>query len=192
MNQNIGAAILIGGKSSRMGIAKDKLFLTQICTAVNGLRDKYISVNKAQNPNISGFSAIFDCCDDIGPIGGILSCLEATDCDALLILACDMPLYSKYEVDEILNIYNGEDILIPCTSRNMGTAGTAGGYEPLAGIYSRNCIQTIRDHIASGNYRLRSLFTEPALSFGTYTPAHAEAFTNINTPDEYQHYQAER
>ncbi len=181
---NVGVAVLAGGRSRRMGMPKSDIvipgdgrtLLDRICDEMSFFDDRYLSLRKGQACSRHDYRRIDDLYEDIGPMGALCSLLSAAETDALLVLACDMPAYMKAHALRMLNSYQGEDILIP---------RTAGGYEPLAAIYSRRMLPLIRKRIGEQCYRLVSL-TEMTDRVREINEEDAGPFRNINEIKDLQ------
>ena len=161
----IGAAVLIGGRSSRMGRPKedmiipgsDMTFLDHICNEVDScfggcLYKRYLSVRKGQLRERKGYLSVEDIYDDIGPLGGLVSVLKRASvdgCDALLLLACDMIRYKGEEIKRICENYAGEDILFARTEKTV--------LQPLASIYGTGILETAQRQTGSDDHRMRKL-----------------------------------
>lgn len=182
MDKNIAVAILMGGKSRRMGIRKDTVrlesgetFLQRICRECAGYKERVISVNAMQHDidNFAqrhGYKVIEDIYDDYGPMGGIISVLSGIESNAVLIVAVDMINIKREHIDSLLSCYNGEKIL---------TAVSGSGTEPLFSIYSKECLPDFQKAVSSGNYSLRK-FIENISNRKIYFD-NDEIFENINT-----------
>ncbi len=184
----IAAAVLIGGRSKRMGSPKDEMiidgdgrtFLRKICDEIDScfpefIIKKYISVRKGQKSKISGYTAVEDKYDDIGPMGGLVSVLQAAEkdgIDALLLLACDMIRYDAHEIEAVCRAYNGEDILWARTDRIH--------IQPLASIYSVCILDAALDQILENDHKMRDLAGK-VKNVRYFDSSSAEAYININT-----------
>ncbi len=187
----IAAAILIGGRSSRMGSPKEDLiikgdgrtFLDRMCDEVDNcfgkcLCGRYLSVRKGQFGKRNGYMSVEDKYDDIGPMGGLVSVLSkaASDgCDAVLLLACDMINYTDREIMRICAGYEGQDILFARTDGR--------DIQPLASIYSTGMKEAAAKMAGAGDHRMRNLMAA-AESVGYYDAKDAGAYTNVNTPED--------
>lgn len=185
----IAAAVLAGGRSTRMGRPKENMiiegdgrtFLDKICDEADAcfgdcIAARYLSVRRGQDLSRDGFFAVEDKYDDIGPLGGLISVLTAASdagMDAVLILACDMIRYTEDEIRRICDSYMGEDIL---------WARTAGrDIQPLASIYSTKILSAAISQAGEGMYRLRDL-DKRCKNTGFYDSADTGAYENRNTP----------
>lgn len=98
--------MLAGGLSTRMGQDKAKLKLanqtTLSCavTMLEGLQlDRVVVSGQYQD-----YPSIVDIHENLGPLGGIYSCVAALQdkCDAIFVLPVDMPLLTLYECQQLL------------------------------------------------------------------------------------------
>ena len=190
-DHRIAAAVLIGGKSSRMGRPKEDIvipkdgrtFLDRICDEVDVcfgtcLCKRYLSVRKGQTRAKDGFIVVEDEYDGIGPLGALVSVLNraAEDkCDAVLLLACDMICYPASEIIKICGEYKGQDILFARTDKE--------NLEPLASIYGVNLTETARMMAESGEFKLRAL-TQYSDNISYYDSDDPGAYKNVNKPDQ--------
>ena len=184
----LAAAVLIGGHSKRMGRPKENImiegdgrtFLEKICDELD-LSDeifsgrKYLSVRKGQKITRTGYVSVEDRYDDIGPLGGILSVLEAAKrdgCDGVLVLACDMIHYTRHEAEGICSSYNGEDILWARTGGKK--------IQPLASIYGVNILSEVQRAADEGRFRIRDLEMQ-VKNTRFYDSSDTAAYDNINS-----------
>ena len=150
--------LLAGGKSKRMGIDKafidfqgSKLYeyplniLQEFCTEV------IISSSDKRFKN-TGHNVIPDIIDNIGPIGGIYTCLQKIKDQKALIMSCDIPFITA-EFISFLSCISGEhDITVGVNKNNQP--------EPLAGIYNKRILKKIEAQINSENYKINHLFKD--------------------------------
>ena len=184
MNNQVSVAILVGGRSSRMGRPKERIilkgntdFMTGICQEFDDSFNRYLSVNPGQNYAVNGYQNVTDKYGNIGPMGAILSVLEMSGTPAVLVLACDMPFFGCSDALKLINEYRGEDVLL---------AETKSGIQPLAAIYSQAAAVWLKKYMDEGNYRLRE-----AIFHMNYRKIYFEdekPFININTEDELNKY----
>ena len=182
---DIAFSVLLGGMSSRMGSDKAKLkiksdsgeltFLEHLARELNDFDEKYLSINSSQDYSLEGFTNITDFFQNIGPLGGIYSVLQASQKQYVLFVACDMPKLTKKAISYLINEWNREDM---CISR------TANGRQPLVGIYSKACIPFIKDMIDKEIYRPGMLFDSVKSKLVDMSDFE-DCFANINTVDDY-------
>jgi len=182
----IGALILAGGKSSRMGANKaylrlgGKTFLARISEQLSEFEEVLLSVDKAGNDADQGLTLVEDMHPSTGPIGGLFSALRACRSDGLLAIGCDMPLFRK-ELWEYMSAFvdDGHDAFV-LTSRS-------GQRQPLCAIYRVSAAQILEGQIEAGNYRLMDALDkmrvrEIPLRHSVFPDEIAEG---VNTPEEY-------
>jgi molybdopterin-guanine dinucleotide biosynthesis protein A len=185
----IAAAVLIGGHSTRMGRPKESVviegdgrtFLDKICDETDAcfgscISGRYLSVRRGQQASRNGYITVEDEFDDIGPLGGIISVLEAAGrdgIDAVLILACDMISYTENEIRNVCGAYNGEDILWARTDGSI--------IQPLASIYKVGVLRDAKSLAQEGVYRLRELDGRCKRT-GFYDSRDRSAYENRNHP----------
>lgn len=157
----INVLILAGGKSSRIGLNKDK---GQIRLMGINLIDRVIS----NIISIDGFSekdiiivgpkerfpflnrVVEDIYPQKGPLGGIFSGLHSSDTFYNLVIGYDMPFIEGKLIKHMINNMNNYDIIIPSYGQDL--------FEPLCAIYSKNCLEVIEKNIKVGNLAVRSIF----------------------------------
>ncbi|NLG03337.1 MAG: molybdenum cofactor guanylyltransferase [Clostridia bacterium] len=182
MNTRVGVVVMTGGHSKRMGQAKEQLLiggetlLERMAKELAGFSEKYISVNAKQNYEITGYQTIVDEIPDIGPMGGIYSALKHCSCEALLVVACDMPYYRLEQAESIIKQWNGEDV---CLLR------TPSGIQPLASIYRKTCLPVLKQRMEQKQYRLRDIFH--FVHVKETQDLSEKPYFNINTFSEYEH-----
>ena len=158
--QTVGAVagyILSGGKNTRMEGQK-KLFLhyggetfcQRILHACDCLPAVYLSVDKKEPYEEAGLLMVEDRWREIGPIGGIASGLVSCEEDALLVMACDMPMIDTESVQRLLDTYRENTSVILAAEQN-------GRIHPLFGIYPKHVLPVAMQMIREGDYRMMHL-----------------------------------
>lgn len=184
MKRTYGALILAGGKGLRMGgrnkallQLEQKTFLSRLEEALSGFDEKLISLQDASWLDQSSFSPVFDEVTDRGPLEGIRCALSTCKSDALLVVACDMPLFTE-EIAKGL-IQSGEEVdAAICRDRT-------GKLHPLCAVYSKQCLPIIDAMIAQENYRVLSIINMvPSKIFSLDSSDFSDALlSNVNTPE---------
>lgn len=186
----LSGAILVGGRSARMGRDKALLavdgitpLLTSLAATLSTRCDEVLLVGgdpgRFEHLQVPA-TWVPDGVQDVGPLGGILGALRAARCDACLVVACDMPFVTADLVaaladeprDYLALAYPGPD-----------------GPEPLLAVYARACVAQLEAAIASGELQARRfLDRKGARSLSTATIARVDpgrrASTNLNTPED--------
>lgn len=156
-------------------IERGGMFCADILITSNDL-EKYSFLNLPVYPDIL---------TGAGPLAGLLSALQHANTPFVAVVGCDMPFVSPellaYELQTLVD--NAWDVVIPCS---------ADGLEPLHAVYRREaCLAAVQAALAHGNLRMIGWLKEvktyemPLAFLQPYDP-HSLAFTNVNTPEEFQ------
>jgi molybdopterin-guanine dinucleotide biosynthesis protein A len=185
----ITAAILCGGKSSRMG--RQKAFLpyegkTLIERRFESIREMFAEVvlvaNDPEAYSQLSVNVVKDIIPNRGPLVGILSALLVSQYDYTFVIACDMPLIDNKLIREMCQQREGKDVLV---------LSHEAGIEPLLGVYSKRCVEPLeqaifadqlkaQDFLAGINTQLFPFDAERYSAGGVLPP-----YFNVNTPQDY-------
>jgi molybdopterin-guanine dinucleotide biosynthesis protein A len=185
---NFTAVLLAGGQSHRMGQDKagvpyegEPLWRRQLAT-LRALRpapsELLISGNPAGPYASSGVPIVQDEEPGRGPLGGLVTALEAARNDLVLMLAIDMPRMSSAFLGELLSLADAANAgVVPFDSQ---------GAEPLAAVYTRACLPLARKCMEEGKPSMKR-FIELAVSQGLLRPyvvnePEESLFWNVNSP----------
>jgi molybdopterin-guanine dinucleotide biosynthesis protein A len=192
MRPTFSVALLMGGRSRRMGV--DKALLQDPSTGLaswerqaallESLRPQHriVSLRQAQDgPALGGsWRLVIDAVDDAGPISGISASLAALSDDLLVVLAVDLLAMTSDPL-----IY----LLDHCLADRGAVYTQDGFYEPLAAVYPRCLAAQAEAFLLQGGRRLQSWVgdsVESGKMAAIPMPAvYAEAFTNVNDPADY-------
>ncbi len=118
---SVGGAVLAGGASSRMG--RDKAFVevggrTLLDRAVAALADAAVDpvvVVGGDHDRIvdAGHPFVPDQHPGEGPLGGILTALDALETDVVVVLACDLVDASPLAVSSLVGALGAADVAVP-------------------------------------------------------------------------------
>ena len=155
---------------------------TQLARAVRLLEHRldevYVSTraSQADDPVRRDFAKIVDRYDDLGPVAGILSAMDAHPERAWLVLACDLPNIDDETIDFLLRHASPG---LPVTAFRSVVDGLP---EPLCAVYRPAARETIQRFVADGiKCPRKMLINSPALLLEQPRPG---ALHNINTPDD--------
>jgi len=191
----LGAVVLAGGKSLRMGRDKARMelsgetFLSLALRRTERFCERLLSVaNDANDANIqtcnTDFPDIIRVADEMpgeGPIAGLVSALGACRSEALLALALDTPLVSDDLISHLVSFFGSGFDAYAFVDRT-------GWVHPMPAIYSKSALPVLKAQIEKGD---RSLFTALNEMRVKWIPLSFSAFddsilANVNTPAEYE------
>jgi molybdopterin-guanine dinucleotide biosynthesis protein A len=188
---NVTGALLLGGRSKRMGRDKARIEWrgrrgsTRAAELLAGLFEETLLVGGEPEPQAPG-RRISDAAGPACPLRGLVSALEAATCDRVLVLATDLPLLSG-------------DLLLALTAwpESVAVVPTdAQRDHPLCAIYRREaCLESARRRLETGRLALHDWLDEieaervtlSRLGFGANDGA---LLANLNTPEELARLEA--
>jgi len=195
---NLTAALLLGGRSSRMGCDKALLEVRgnplwwiqwQKLRTLEPSR-LVISARSGQEVPVPPPPAVVirDAVPDTGPLGGLIACLETIQLDGpdalLLVLGVDLPrLPAALLQDLVFSADPGCGVVVRNGPR----------HEPLAAVYPPGLLEIARHRARIGHFSLQGLVRE-GLERGLLDEVtlHGlgdwpeEVFTNLNTPEDLE------
>jgi len=176
--EKITGIILSGGKSSRMGSNKaflnyqGELLIHRAISILKPLCSEIIISSNITDERLGNYPVIPDEIADIGPIGGIWSCLKASKSSINLVIPCDVPHVSTKLYEQLLNQFKGYDAVIPELPD--------GKLEPLIACYQSSIISNIEEQIREKDYKLINLLGKLNVKYVKVTEV--AMFKNLNTP----------
>ena len=197
MDKQTGAIILAGGRSTRMGTNKALLRLSPgVHTVIErvvsrlgeaGLAPDLLITNTPREYAFLGVPMVPDDVPGAGPMGGILTALNHSPCERVLVVACDMPMLNPLLLRYMASLPGNYDALIPCWTDVSGRERL----ETLHAIYSRGCIGPISERIKAGDLKVAALAEDIRVRYldeeemRRYDPR-LQSFRNVNTPEEWE------
>lgn len=183
--ERVWGLVLAGGKSRRMG--QDKALLlrngsTQLQRAFDLLErhvDRaFVSTRRDQagDPERKRFSQIVDCYEDIGPVAGILTAMEAHPDVAWLVLACDLPNIDDATVEYLLSHGSPSQPFTAFESSHDGLP------EPLCALYRPSALSIVKGFVDAGTICPRKILIRSDTCL--LQQPNPSALENINTPDD--------
>ncbi|MGL6197374.1 MAG: molybdenum cofactor guanylyltransferase [Lachnospiraceae bacterium] len=191
--QNTTAAILCGGKSSRMGFDKALLkyqhesLLLHKATELNKIFDQVILVSNSREKlavfdGLKKFTILTDFMPDCGPLGGICTALLEARTSYVFVTACDMPYLNRSLIYKIYEQMDGNQVAL-CSHDNKT--------ETLFAFYHKNCLPIFQKQISENNLKVRGEFSKLSVKTIRLTDEDSEsAFVNINTPEDLARWKA--
>ena len=187
----VTAAILAGGRSSRMGTNKALLpvagrtlvsrlasILSRVCAHTMVVTNDPAPLASASLPDDVTVAV-----DDVprqGPLGGIATALAHTEDEWVLVVAVDMPLVVPEVVELLWEARGDARAVVPMSDK---------GIEPLLALYSKDCLGPARAAIERGDLRPAALLDSVdavRLSADALRSADPElkSLVNVNTPED--------
>ena len=189
----VTAAILAGGKSTRMGFDKqlmmddDRRVLERvIATLREEFSDIIVVTAKPELYEGMGVRLFHDTYQGKGPLAGVHAALQNARSQYVYLLACDMPVVNLpfiRHMKKMLRV-SGADVCVCCRDQRM---------EPFNTFYSRNLLDEVTHRLTTGNSSLfRFIQGSEACVISEEDAARFDKeltmFTNINTRSEYEKY----
>lgn len=187
------AAILTGGKASRMGGRKERLTLAgrplveHVYGRVRQAARRVVCVGGEGGLGGQGVETIPDLFPGADSLGGIATALIHARLmlgeDALVLcVACDMPFVEPDLLLALFGLAGGRDIVVP---------RTGAGYEPLCALYRARAADLFADRARRGELRIRDVFALlPTLEVEESTLRRHDpalvSFWNVNRPGDLE------
>ena len=183
----LSIAIQAGGKSSRMGTDKSfvpflgRPLIEVVRERVEGLGDELMIVtNKPDAYAYLGLPMFGDDYPDTGPLGGIHTAVRHGRHEHTLVVACDMPWLNRPLLEYMIGLRETADVVVPRWEKFP---------EPLHAIYSKACLEPMREKLEAGMLKITAFYGRVSLRFvereeiARFDPE-GRSFVNVNTPDD--------
>ena len=176
----VSAAILAGGKSSRMGRDKAALpfggetLLTYQARKLRALGVGELLLSGASEA-VPGAHVVPDLLPGRGPLGGLHACLSAASGEAVLVLSVDVPLVPASALAALIAAHAGGVTLLE----------HGGVTEPLIGVYDASLAPEAGRLLLEGVGAVRLLAERADFRTVAYDGDPA-LLLNCNTPADYQ------
>lgn len=186
MHAAISAAVLAGGKSSRMRTTKaflevgGKPVIARIIAELAPRFDEVLIVTN-ESERYAGFPArvVTDVIPGRGPLSGIHAALCHAANPSVFVTACDLPFLSGMLAHSLADMLNGYDCAVPVIHNYV---------EPLYAVYSRVCIPHIEACLDEGRRKVVDLLSRVRVKYIQESDIAApvsQTFFNINYPHEW-------
>ncbi len=190
----LSAAVLAGGASTRMGIAKGLLevqgrpLISRVTDVLSSISDDVLCVTcEPEHYRFEAGRLRFtpdEGGDPRGPLSGIVGALAAARHELCIVVALDMPFLNA-ELLCSLARRAGEttDVVLPLIEGDRP--------ESMHAVYRRTCLAPARAALAAGQKKVTSFFEHvevmrvppEALS---HIEGYRRSFINVNTPEELE------
>lgn len=187
------AVVLAGGRATRMGGEDKGLLILQgkplVAHAIARIRSQVesivISANRHRQTYMRyGYPVLQDSLDDYqGPLAGLLSALQVMKSPAYFVLCpCDSPALPRDLVTRMREKMDAEGV-------DIAVAHDGERLQPIFLMVHRNCRESLEQFMQSGERKIAAWFkAEPHVEVDFSDCP--QSFTNINTPDELQQFEA--
>ena len=119
----------MGREKGQIRIGKQLLYQFPLKILENVCDEILISTCNAFSPSMC-HTLVCDEIQDIGPMGGIYSCLQRSSNDLNIVLSYDMPMINKGLLNKLIGESMDFDIVVPALRNDPP--------EPLCGIYRKS------------------------------------------------------
>ncbi len=183
---NVSAIVLCGGRSQRMGRDKaslpfgDATLLERVVAAVAGVADEVVVVGRA-SPTLSFARVMPDATEGLGPLGGLLTGLDAATRPHVLLVSCDLPLLVPGVLARLLELAGDADACVP---------RIAGRAMPTCAVYATRVAGIVRSRLQTDDRSLRGLLDTLRVRWVDADELRdvdpdLHSFLDCDTPDEY-------
>ena len=185
----IGAIVLAGGQSSRMGSEKGlvpfcgKPMVQWVLEALHPLVSDMVIVANDPGYQMFGYRVVPDDFKEMGPVAGLCTGLRASRCEINFVLGCDMPLISSSLLQYLLDQLGDETAL---------AAQTLSRKQPMVSIYRKAVLPEIVENITVGRLRMDSALAAAGGLYHTLPGALSDfdpdCLRNFNSPADIAEY----
>lgn len=179
--------VLVGGGSRRMKAEKASLEYhgkPQVVYCAEMLQrscEKVFVSSRANQRDEVAVPGVEQICDDeegLGPLGGILTAMNAHPDHAWCVLACDMPFVKDDTLGYLLKMRN------PKTCATAYISSVDGLAEPLCAVYEPSIRDALDASRRTGELSLRKVFEDVDIEL--LDGPEGLALTNVNTWEAYE------
>ena len=193
-HEQIGAFILAGGESTRMGRDKALLeldgapLILRVARLVESVAGTPVVVGAPERFTALSLRVVADDWPVAGPLGGIATALRVSSARWNLIVACDLPYLTKAWLESLVGraLLSDADAVLPMNER---------GAEPLCAMYQSRGGPAIRAALERGTRKVTDGLA--GLRVENIEPAEWKAFDsegllfkNMNSPADYEEAKA--
>ena len=174
--------VLAGGRSSRFGSNKaiydfqGKTMLKHSIDLLQPFCNKIIISGNKEEYYLYNYPCIPDKYGEIGPIGGIVSCLEESKSENNIVVTCDMPLITEDLIARLLmNHQNGKITIFEDAQNKL---------YPFPIILEKQHIDPIKTLISNRHFKLKDILDGIGYTAIQLSKNETPLLANINTPDD--------
>ena len=190
MKGEVTVAILVGGRSRRMGCDKSFVCLNgrplieHVIERVTALVLPIILIANNPEPYLPLNLPLFtDIVPDKGSLGGLYSAMSYSQTDYTLCVACDMPFLSPALLEHLVTLSNGFDAVVPQVD---------GRPQGLHAIYHKACLPPMLRALQQDRLKISTFLAEIHVRFVEEAEVRRfdpelRSFVNLNTTEELHH-----
>lgn len=196
----LSAAVLAGGRSSRLGTDKALVSLhpggpplaTIVLDRLRPLSDDLFLVSPPRPAYaVLGTPVRPDLYGDTGPLGAIASALTHARHDFCLVVSCDMPFLDLDLLRWMARKPRDYDLLVP-RLRGESRQGSGVVFQTMHAIYGKRCLPAIQRALAGGRLQTVSFLSEvnvQTIDEGKIRQFDSDmrSFFSANTPEALTH-----
>jgi molybdopterin-guanine dinucleotide biosynthesis protein A len=192
---NFTGVILAGGNSTRMKSNKALLpycgerFIERIYRQLAAIFPEVILVtNTPETYRFLPCRTVSDLYAGMGSLAGIHAGLSHCTTPFIFAVACDMPDLDEALIRHLVGVAGDSDVVI---------AESDGGLEPLHAVYGKGCLPVVEGNLSTGISKIVGCFGRLKVKVvsreevASIDPTFL-SFRNINTPEEYFRFRAEK
>lgn len=190
MAEEISGAVLVGGRSRRMGQDKAMLsfmgtpLIARVVETMRLVTEDIILVGQdlARFAWLKGVRMYQDILPGIGPLAGIYTALQHALNPRCLIAACDMPFLNPTLLAFLGRTAAGWEAVVP---------SIRGRLQPLHAVYARSCLPLLSEMLRRGRHCPLDIYSRARTCYVTeeelriYDPG-LLSFLNVNTPADWE------
>lgn len=188
-NGEIVGAVLVGGKSSRMGGHKPEAIV-----AGSSLRDHALAVldlvfrqvvlsAATSEPEVTGRQVVIDRQQDCGPLAALEAILTVAAGQRVFALACDLPLVDEHVVHRIVERAAEEE---RAEKPRAWVAKSNGRVQPLCGLYSASCLEVVRRQLQIDCLSMFELLAAIEVTEVELDDLGSDRLLNVNEPADLE------
>ena len=182
----IGAIILAGGKSSRMGTDKGLLSLNgksmvaHVIDTLKQITDDIIIISNNAAYKVYRIPVYEDLIKDAGPLAGIYTGLIYSKHDKNIVVSCDTPFVSVELLNFLIEKSKNYDVTIATHDNKI---------HPIIGIYDKKCVPTFKNELEQDQRKIGIALEKVNLHIIATKQFDKKVFTNVNTLIELKEIQ---
>ena len=177
------------GRNKALMHLGDEILIARTLKRIQTVTDETIVISNSANLYTElGVQVYEDFIPDSGALGGVYTGLRCAANNTVLCVACDMPFLQAKLMRYLLSVLGEYDAVVPYT---RGVKESNPKFQTLCAVYSRRCVQVVRQMLDEGELRLHALCDRvtvrmvPPDEWQDFDPK-GLSFVNINTREDFE------